>query len=229
MTMELAIRYAEILLGFALLQQSLEFLRSTGLVQRLALIRSALSVLLMLNIYPVWTQAALLLTSGILFKRFYGPFNGGSDTMSTLLLICLWLAHLAPSRLWQEIALGYVALQLTLSYFQAGWVKLVNAEWRTGKALCEVFAFTAYPVAESFRAFANHPRAMFIFSWAVIVGELLFPLALFNSVALTIALIFTGIFHFANAILFGLNRFFWSWLAAYPIIIWFQQRITGLL
>ena len=229
MTLELAVRIAEILLGIALLQQSLEFLRGIGFEQRVAIFRIFLTVLLIAGIYPVWIESLLLITSILLLKRFRGPYNGGSDTMSILLLLCLWGSHIAPSRLWQEIALGYGALQLTLSYFQAGWVKLINPEWRSGKALAEVFSFSAYPVSESLRALSKRNQLLFVASWGVIIGELLFPLALLNIIALTVALGFTACFHLANAILFGLNRFFWSWLAAYPIIIWFQERLPGLL
>lgn len=226
MTLEMAVRFAEILLGFVLLQQSLEFLRSYGLEKKLALLRAPLAILLMLGIYPVWVETALLATSFLLIKRFHGPYNGGSDTMSILVLLCLWLANLAPSRMWQEIALGYLALQLTLSYFQSGLVKIENAEWRSGKALREVFALTAYPVSESLRHLASKPTLLLCASRAVIIGELLFPLALMHSMALMIALVFTGVFHLANAILFGLNRFVWSWLAAYPSVIWLQGRFS---
>ncbi len=226
MTLELAVRFAEIFLGLALFQQSLEFLRGFGQEKKIALVRAFLAVLLMMGIYSVWVESLLLITSIVLIKRFRGPYNGGSDTMSTLVLLCLWLYHIAPSRWWQEIALGYLGLQLTISYFQAGWVKVVNPEWRSGKALSEVFAFTAYPVSESLRLLAEKPRQLFIASWVVILGELLFPLALLNKAALIIALIFAASFHLANAILFGLNRFFWSWLAAYPILMWLQERIT---
>lgn len=229
MTLEMAVRFAEILLGFALLQQSLEFLRSYGLEKKLALLRAPLAILLMLGIYPVWVETALLASSILLIKRFQGPYNGGSDTMSILVLLCLWLANLAPSPMWQEIALGYLALQLTLSYFQSGLVKIENAEWRSGKALREVFALTAYPVSESLRSLANRPQLLLNVSRAVILGELLFPLTLLHSITLTIALVFAGVFHLANAVLFGLNRFVWSWLAAYPIILWFQCRLMELL
>lgn len=229
MTLELAVRIAEILLGVALLQQSLEFLRGIGFEKRVALVRILLAALLIAGIYPVWMESFLLISSILLIKYFRGPYNGGSDTMSLLLLLCLWCSHIAPSRLWQEVALGYGALQLTLSYFQAGWVKLINPEWRSGKALAEVFSFSAYPVSESLRALSQRNRLLFGASWCVIIGEVLFPLALLNITALTIALVFTACFHLANAILFGLNRFFWSWLAAYPIIIWFQERLPDLL
>ncbi|QEY14843.1 HTTM domain-containing protein [Cellvibrio sp. KY-GH-1] len=226
MTLEMAVRFAEILLGFALLQQSLELLRSYGLEKKLALLRAPLAILLMLGIYPVWVETALLASSILLIKRFQGPYNGGSDTMSILVLLCLWLANLAPSPMWQEIALGYLALQLTLSYFQSGLVKIENAEWRSGKALREVFALTAYPVSESLRSLANRPQLLLNVSRAVILGELLFPLTLLHSITLTIALVFAGVFHLANAVLFGLNRFVWSWLAAYPSVIWLQGRFS---
>jgi hypothetical protein len=62
-------------------------------------------------------------------------------------------------------------------------------------------------------------------SWAVISFELLFPLALLTHLTLIIGLAIAAIFHFANACLFGLNRFFWIWLAAYPSILWLQHRI----
>lgn len=229
MTLDMAVRFAEILLGFAFFQQSLEFLRGYGLEKKLAFIRAPLALLLMLGIYPAWIEAALLVTSLLLVKRFHGPYNGGSDTMSILVLLCLWLANLAPSSMWQEIALGYLALQLTLSYFQAGLVKIENSDWRSGNALREVFALTAYPVSESLRNLASKPQLLLYASRAVIIGELLFPLALIHSTTLIIALVLTGMFHLANAILFGLNRFVWSWLAAYPIILWFQQRLIELL
>lgn len=229
MNIELAQRLSEILIGFAIFQQSLESLRASSVEKYIALIRAPLAILLMLGFFPAFLLGVLMGASLLLIWRFRGPYNGGSDTMSLLVLLCLWLAQLAPSRFWQEIALGYLALQLVLCYFQAGWVKLINPEWRTGKALCEVFAFTAYPVTESLRMWADYPRRLFFISWLVIIGELLFPFALIHSAVLWTALVFMGVFHLANALLFGLNRFFWSWLAAYPILVWFQQRLMELL
>lgn len=229
MEIDLAQRLSEMFIGFAVFQQSLECLRASSVEKNIALVRAPLAILLMLGFFPELVLGVLVGTHLLLIWRFRGPYNGGSDTMSLLVLLCLWFAQLAPSRFIQELALGYLALQLVICYFQAGWVKLMNPEWRTGKALCEVFAFTAYPVSESLRALANYPGRLFFASWLVILGELFFPFALMHSMALGVALVFTGAFHLANALLFGLNRFFWSWLAAYPIIIWFQQRLMELL
>ena len=150
-------------------------MRGIGFEKNIAVFRILLAALLIAGIYPVWIESLLLMSSILLIKRFHGPYNGGSDTMSILLLLCLWGSHIAPSRLWQEVALGYGALQLTLSYFQAGWVKLINAEWRSGKALAEVFLFSAYPVSESLRALPKRNQLLFVASWCVIIGEFYSP------------------------------------------------------
>jgi hypothetical protein len=44
---------------------------------------------------------------------------------------------------------------------------------------------------------------------------------------LVLALILAAWFHIANACLFGLNRFVWFWVAAYPSILWLQGRVMG--
>ncbi len=225
MTMELAVRLAEIVLGFAIFQQSLEFMRGHSTEKILGLIRAGLAVLLMLGFQPLLIESALLVTAVILIRRFQGPYNGGSDTMTLLVLLCLWLTHMAPTRYWQEIALGYLAIQLTLSYFQSGWVKVVNPEWRSGRALQQVFELSAYPVSENVRLWAGRPQVLRAMSWSVMVFELLFPLVLLNQTLLIVALGIAALFHLANALLFGLNRFFWIWPAAFPLIIWFQTRL----
>ena len=45
------------------------------------------------------------------------------------------------------------------------------------------------------------------------------------SPALSTLLAVAATFHLANACLFGLNRFFWTWLAVYPAILWLQDRL----
>ncbi len=227
MTLELAVRLAEIILGFAVFQQSLEFMCGQKPEKILGLIRAGLAILLMLGLQPLLVESALLATSTMLMRRFQGPYNGGSDTMTLLVLLCLWLSHVAPTRYWQEIALGYLAIQLTLSYFQSGWVKVVNPEWRSGRALQQVFALSAYPVSENVRLWVERPQVLGVMSWSVMIFELLFPLALLNKTSLIIALVIATLFHLANALLFGLNRFFWIWPAAFPAIVWFQSRLLS--
>ncbi len=222
MNLDEAVRLTEILMGFAFAQQSIEHLRAFADERRIFIPRLILSLLLMFGVQTDWVLALLLLLGLAMLHRFQGPYNGGSDRMSLLILICLTAVHFAPSSQWQELAFGYLALQLVLSYFISGWVKVVNPEWRSGRALRDVFQFSAYPVSESLREWSNSPRMLFAMSWGVMLFELLFPFALFSKTSLIVALVITASFHFSNACLFGLNRFFWIWVSAYPSILWFQ-------
>ena len=225
MNFEQAIRLTEILMGFAFIQQSIEHLISFSYERRLFLIRLLLSLFLILGYQTTEIIILLSLLSLLILQRFQGPYNGGADRMSLLILFCLTLVHIAPSLRWQELAFAYLALQLILSYFISGLVKVVNSDWRKGQALHDVFQFSAYPVSESLRQWANSPRILFLASWLVMVFELMFPFSLISNMSLITMLVITAIFHFSNACFFGLNRFFWIWIASYPSILWFQNRI----
>lgn len=225
MSLDTAIRLTEILLGFAFIQQSLEHLFSFTSERRLFLARIILSIFLIIGLQTVWVSWLLLLLALAILQHFQGPYNGGADRMSLLILFCLCLAKSSTTLRWQELAFGYLALQLTLSYFISGAVKVINSDWRSGRALQDVFQFSTYPVNEQLRAWSKSPRMLFFMSWGVIFFELFFPFTLINSTSLTIALFIAAIFHLLNVFLFGLNRFFWIWITAYPAILWFQQRI----
>jgi hypothetical protein len=224
MSLDEAVRCTEVLLAFAFLEQSAEHLCVPG-ERRLFLPRIALSLPLMAGFAAPWMCLALLLHALFILQRFDGPYNGGSDRMGLLILSCLCLVHFLPSLRAREAAFGYLALQVLLSYCVAGWVKITNPEWRTGRASRDVLLFSAYPANESIRAGAHWPRSVCLASWAVLLFELLFPLALLSKQALVIGLALAALFHFVNACLFGLNRFFWIWLAAYPSLWWLQQRL----
>jgi hypothetical protein len=116
---------------------------------------------------------------------------------------------------------------LLLSYLISGWVKVVNPDWRSGRALRDVFLFSAYPVADDIRGWSRHPGVLRVMGWAVIGFELAFPLAFFARPTLLLGLAVAALFHAANACLFGLNRFFWIWICAYPSILWLQERVLG--
>jgi hypothetical protein len=227
-TLEFAIRLSEIMLGLALIQRSLEHLAAKAGEPILFLPRLVLCVLLILGVAPAWTCLALLVNGALIVRRFQGPYNGGADKMGLLILITLTLAHFAPNERWRAVCFGYLAAQVVLSYFISGWVKVVNPDWRSGRALRDVFLFSAYPVSESLRGWAGHPRLLTSAAWAVMGFELAFPLALLTAPGLFAALAIAASFHLANACLFGLNRFFWIWLTAYPSLIWLQGRMMGM-
>ncbi|MCG8491729.1 MAG: HTTM domain-containing protein [Sneathiellales bacterium] len=225
MSFDDALRLTEILLGLVFLQQCAEHLKGTVSEQVIYIPRALLSGLLVFGFFTSWICLGLWFIALAQLHRFQGPYNGGSDRMSHLVLSILTLTHFLPEQQWKELAFGYLALQLTLSYFISGWVKVVNPEWRAGQALQDVFRYSAYPVSEQVRGWADHPRLLLVMSWSVILFELAFPLSLLSQPTLIVGLVVAATFHFTNACLFGLNRFFWIWLTAYPSILWLQDRI----
>jgi hypothetical protein len=219
MTLDLALRATEILLAFAFLQQSSEHIMGRHTAPFLFIPRAVMAIFLLLGIQSEWMLVGLCAHSLLVLHRFQGPYNGGSDRMGLLVLYCLSLARWTPDGLMSEVAIGYLAVQVILSYFMSGQVKIVNPDWRQGHALRDVFAFSAYPVTESLRNLANHPRLLWVASWSVMVFEILFPFSILDPILLHVALVIAAFFHLANACLFGLNRFFWFWLASYPSYI----------
>jgi hypothetical protein len=225
MLMEQAVRISEMMLAFALAIQSAEYIRGLQFEKYCGFVSLILSLLLFAGVGTVLVEAGLLFIAVILLYRFQGPYNGGSDCMTLLVLLCLFSSHVVPTKFWQEIALGYLAFQVVFSYFQSGYIKIINPDWRSGQALSDVFSITAYPVSEGIRSCAKSSRLIIAMSWVVIVFELLFPFSLLYQPLLIAALVVAITFHFANAWLFGLNRFFWIWPAGYPILFWFQSRV----
>ena len=225
MTLEAAVRLTEILLALALIQQGLEHMTGERRERWLFAGRTLLCGLVIAGVAQPWTLVAMAAVSLLILVRFQGPYNGGSDRMGLLALWCLVAAQLMPTQPSREIAFGYLGLQLTLSYAVAGGVKLINPDWRSGRALADVFRFSAYPVSEDLRRWADRPRAMRALSWAVIGLELAFPFSLATQSTLIVALALAALFHLANACLFGLNRFFWTWVSVYPAILWLQDRV----
>jgi hypothetical protein len=162
----------------------------------------------------------LLLTQVAIGVRFRGTFNGGSDTMSVVLLVALCLAQLvAGSAAAQRAALLYVAVQLTLSYFMAGVAKLQYADWRSGRALSS-FVKGQYGAPRRLVRALDGKRRLLVLSWCVLGFECGFPLAWWGPAS---GAVFMGVglcFHFGTWLLFGLNRFLFAWAAAYPALWW---------
>ena len=162
-----------------------------------------------------------LVTQVAIGVRFRGTFNGGSDTLSVVLLSALSLCELcAGSTTAQEAALLYIAVQVTLSYVMAGLAKAQHAEWQSGRALASFVSDGGYGApAWLVRALDGRARVAAL-SWGVLGFECGFPLAWSGPWACAV---FTGAglcFHLGAWLAFGLNRFVFAWAAAYPALCW---------
>ena len=60
-------------------------------------------------------------------------------------------------------------------------------------------------------------------SWLVITLECGFPAALVAPELAIALLTIAGTFHVGNALVLGLNRFVWAWLAAYPALLYWVR------
>ncbi len=167
----------------------------------------------------------------LLLVRFQGAYNGGSDAVTTLALGILWMDHSFPAApLVHQACLLYLGLQIVLSYFISGIGKLPNAQWRQGSALFYFLTSGKYQVPEFWQKLASKKSPFLkVSAYAVLAFELAFPLVVLHPTLCWIGMGFGLVFHWFNYQIFGLNRFFWIWLACYPALletsVWISEKL----
>jgi hypothetical protein len=166
----------------------------------------------------------LLLAQVATCVRFRGTFNGGSDYMSVVLLLSL---SIASSPTLTRAALAYVAVQTTLSYCIAGFAKLRSAEWRNGHALATFLELArqrhgAPPIVTT--ALAT-PRRSQLLALSTLGFECSFPVVWLDPHICAAYLALGLCFHLGDDFVFGLNRFFFAWAAAYPAVLFCSQLL----
>lgn len=180
-------------------------------VTALALLQLAAAATLWLDA-PEPAIAAFVATLAIAY-RSRGSYNGGSDSMLLVVSAGLAIARLGAPR----VGLGYVVLQLALSYVLAGVAKLRDRDWRAGTALPLIVALPHYGVPPTLASLISRAR---VASYLMLAFEVSFPLAYVAPIPY--AVVALG-FHLANALAFGLNRFLWAWLAAWPAVFYLTR------
>jgi hypothetical protein len=58
-----------------------------------------------------------------------------------------------------------------------------------------------------------------VLSWLVIVWECALPVVWVKPTWAPVYLLIGAFFHLGNFLIFGLNRFFFAWIAAYPALL----------
>ncbi len=181
-----------------------------------------------LILFPSITPFLILLLIIIQFTYFYhfnGPFNGGSDYISTLILMGLFFINIFQenSKLVDYIAL-YISIQIIFSYFLPGVYKMFNASWLKGNALENISRSPNFKINSYLKGFLNKKPQSKIFGYLVIILEVLFPILIFIAPLWLLLPVFI-FFHLLNYFLFGLNRFIFAWIQAYPFLLWFKNYI----
>lgn len=144
----------------------------------------------------------------------------GADQMSSVVLVAVWLAVLRPEGWVPLAAVAFVAGQSALSYFTAGYFKMVSPVWRSGDALLGVISTKGYGHAGLYGVLRPRPSLTWALSASLLLFECTFPLALFTGELGAAVYVAAGVgFHVGNAVFMGLNNFFWAFVATYPAVL----------
>jgi hypothetical protein len=192
-----------------------------------SLLALRLPLAILLGVGQLWTAPLLLLSQLAIGARFRGTFNGGSDYMSVAALLALSLAAaFGGSPRAVSASLGYVCVQLVFSYFIAGAVKLKKPAWRSGEALGALLRTNRYGTPPALRQLVSRPGVARAAAWSVMLFECGFPASLAGLGVAVPMLALGALFHALNLLAFGLNRFFFAWLAAYPSLLYFSAQLA---
>ena len=165
----------------------------------------------------------LFVSTVIILIRWRGAFNGGSDFMTIVVLTGLLVSQLAQPFLGPVLAwkagLWYITIHSITSYFISGAIKLLSREWRDGRMLTHFLEGGLYGPLATDSLFRRRSVAV-LASWAFIVWECLFPIALAGPQWALHWCAIAAIFHFLVFRFFALNRFFWAWSASFPAIVY---------
>ena len=137
--------------------------------------------------------------------------------MSMLVLPPLVVSLVNPDWIVCQILLIYMFLQMSLCYLFAGAIKMFGSEWRDGSCLQGIFGTEAYGHPFLREIFGNR-IASITAAWALMLGELYLAAAPFLDRELFLIAIAGGVLlHLSIALSMGLNKFFCTWMAAYPL------------
>ena len=207
--------------------QTLSVALSMRFLAGLALVLASNSKILMTISFLI----AAATTSLIRWRHGYGGEDGG-DQMLTIMTAtfaaCLILAYASP--VIATVGLYFIGAQACLAYVTAGIAKLASREWRRGFAVRGVLSTRSYGSRSLARIVQKSGKISLLLCWVTIAFETAFLLApLLPQKFLIILLIVAGLFHASVAYAMGFNRFFWSFLATYPAILFLNQAVRSLL
>lgn len=178
-------------------------------------------------------RLSLLLFLGVNLLVYYRQSYGldGADQMSLLITLTTLLCYGARrTESLMAIGLMFIGCQVALSYFVSGVAKLISPQWRSGLAIEGIWSTYTYGSPTARRLVWRSRGACIVLSWATIAVEILLPFSLLlDSQLVVFALVVGFLFHFAIAIVMGLNDFVWAFVAGYPAFYYLSQLVSSYL
>ncbi|MGL5626992.1 MAG: hypothetical protein ACRDDW_05715 [Candidatus Rhabdochlamydia sp.] len=171
----------------------------------------------LLNIVsPILICTLFVLNILISFRNPYGL--DGSYQMNLVILFALSIGSLfgIDSQISITCVL-FIAGELVISYFIAGFNKLISPVWRKSSALHGIFSTKNFGHEFFYQLINRTALLTTLLSWFVLLFEMLFFTVLFFHPMYAIMFLAIGfLFHLFNAIFMGLNNFLFAFSAAYP-------------
>jgi len=181
-----------------------------------------------------WSALIVWMLYTSLMNRAWMAGSGGQQLISNLLFWLIFLpdgSRTASPDGWRSVlgtsAFWILRLQLLLAYAATGLHKLTGTHWLDGTALGIVATDPAYGPLW----LAQFPTAAMALTWAVLVFQLTFPIAVWFRRTRVPWMVIGIAFHLGTAFALGIAEMAFAFLAAYPI--WLNEeeaaRITRVL
>jgi hypothetical protein len=181
---------------------------------------SAVAVVVFRGRYSAYLIAVIIFVRFLSIVRNGHDGSEGADHMLLLLLSCLVLYPIAPGATARRVVFWFICAETLLAYATAGVVKLRNRRWREGTALQYILATTLFGHNFVRQAVSQLPGTGRAICWGVILFECTSPFVVLTGYKGCLLFVFVGLcFHFAIAIVQGLNLFVWVFLATYPALL----------
>ena len=149
----------------------------------------------------------------------------GADQMQAVVWGGLTLYGIATVPWIRELALGFIAAQLLLSYLTAGLAKVMSLQWRDGRAITGILSTQLHGNRILLRYIGRRPYSI-VLAWGVILFEIVGPAAaVMSMIGVLVVCVLAVFFHLGIAFAMRLNGFVWAFLSALPPLIYTIQLI----
>ena len=170
-----------------------------------------------------WSALLVWMLYTSLMNHAWMAGSGGQQLISNLLFWLIFLPHGSrPLIGLQEVtgtsAYWILRLQLLLTYAATALHKLTGIHWLDGTAMCIVATDPAYGPS----ALAHFPLLAIDMTWAVLLFQLTFPVAVWFRRTRVPWMVMGVLFHLGTAFSLGIPEMAFAFIAAYPI--WFSEE-----
>jgi hypothetical protein len=170
----------------------------------------------------IWIIIFLILfLNQILIYTRSGYGIDGSDqlkviiTFSILGYFCFF--NIGPIR---YLFLGFTTINLFLSYFVAGFAKLISIAWLNGSAIKGIASTSIFGNKMIFKFVKDSIILQKMISYSTIIFEVGIIFIFLDPIPLTLFYMILGIlFHITVALTMGLNSFVFTFTSAYPLVL----------